>query len=47
MDSRKQISAIDAVMLLVHNVQLAKHDNKDTSVLFIDIKGAYDHVSAN
>ena len=47
MGSRKQISAIDAVMSLVHDIQLAKHDNEDTSVLFINIKGAYDHVSAN
>jgi len=47
MGSRKQISAIDAVMSLVHDIQLAKHDNEDTSVLFMDVKGAYDHVSAN
>jgi len=47
MSSRKQISAIDAVMSLVHDIQLAKHDNEDTSVLFMDVKGAYDHVSAN
>src|SRR5436190_3246306 len=47
MGSRKQISAIDAVMTLVHDIQLAKHEKKDTSVLFMDVKGAYDHVSAN
>src|SRR6266487_6973205 len=47
MGSRKQISAIDAVMSLVHDIQLAKHDNEDTSVLFMDVKGAFDHVSAN
>ena len=47
MGSRKQISAIDAVMSLVHDIQLAKHNNEDTSVLFMDVKGAYDHVSAN
>jgi hypothetical protein len=47
MSSRKQISAIDAVMSLVHDIQLAKHDNEDTSILFINVKGAYDHVSAN
>ncbi len=47
MGSRKQISAIDAVMTLVHDIQLAKHEKKDTSVLFMDVKGAFDHVSAN
>ena len=47
MSSRKQISAIDAVMSLVHDIQLAKHENEDTSILFIDVKDAYDHVSAN
>ena len=47
MDNRKQISAIDAVMSLVHDIQLAKHEDENTSVLFINIKGAYDHVSAN
>ena len=34
-------------MSLVHDIQLAKHDNEDTSVLFMDVKGAFDHVSAN
>ena len=34
-------------MSLVHNIQLAKNEKKITSALFIDIKGAYDHVSAN
>ena len=47
MDSRKQISAIDAVMSLVHDIQLAKHDNENTSVLCMDVKGAYDHILVN
>jgi reverse transcriptase-like protein len=47
MGSRKQISAIDAVMSLVHDIQLAKSEGKITSVLLMDVKGAYDHVSAN
>ena len=47
MGSRKQISAINAVISLVYDIQLAKHDNEDTSVLFMNVKGAYDHVSAN
>src|SRR2546430_12433085 len=47
MGSRKQISAIDAVMSLVHDIQLAKNENKITSVLFMDVKEVYDHVSCN
>ena len=47
MGSRKQISAIDVVMSLVHDIQLAKHDNEDTLILFINIKEAYNHVLAN
>src|SRR5436190_16741670 len=47
MSGRKQISAIDAVMSLVHDIQLAKHNNEDTSILFMNVKRAYDHVSAN
>jgi ribonuclease HI len=47
MGSRRQISAIDAVMSLVHDIQLAKSEGKVTSVLFMDVKGAYDHVSLN
>src|SRR6266487_617298 len=47
MGSRRQKSAIDAVMTLIHDIQLAKHENRVTSVLFMNIKGAYDHVSAN
>ena len=47
MGSKKQISAINVIMSLVHNIQLTKYDNEDTLVLFIDMKGAYDHVFAN
>ena len=47
MGSRKQISVINVVMLLVHDIQLAKHEKKDTLILFINVKEAYDHVSAN
>ena len=35
MSNRKQISAIDAVMSLIHDIQLAKNENKITSVLFM------------
>src|SRR5438034_8978727 len=34
-------------MTLIHNIQLAKHENRVTSVLFMNIKEAYDHVSVN
>ena len=44
---RRQNSAIDVVLSLVHDIQLAKHEKKVTSILFIDIKKAFDHVSAN
>src|SRR5438034_8641032 len=47
MGDRRQKSAIDAVMTLIHDIQLAKHENRVTSVLFMNIKEAYDHVSAN
>ena len=47
MNSRKQISIIDIIMTLVYDIQLAKHEKKDTSILFMNVKGAFDHVSAN
>lgn len=47
MGSRKQTSAIDAVMSLIHDIQIAKNENKITSVLFMNVKEAYDHVSCN
>src|SRR5436190_22374527 len=47
MSSRKQISAINAVMSLIHDIQLAKNENKITSVLFINVKEVYNHVSCN
>src|SRR5438034_6051093 len=47
MSDRRQKSAIDAVMTLIHDIQVAKHENRVTSVLFMNIKEAYDHVSAN
>src|SRR5438046_10728055 len=46
-DDRRQKSAIDAVLSLVHDIQLAKHEQKVISVLFMNIKEAYDHVSVN
>ena len=44
---RKQRSAVDAVLSLVHDVQLAKSKGLVTSALFLDVKGAFDHVSSS
>ena len=46
-DDRRQKSAIDVVLSLVHNIQLAKHEKKITSILFMNIKGAFNHISGN
>ena len=46
-DGRRQKFAIDAVLSLVHDIQLVKHEKKATLNFFLDIKGAFDHVSAN
>src|SRR5207237_10245031 len=45
MGGRQGRSAIDAVMALVHDVQQAKCNGKVLSALFVDVKGAFDHVS--
>ena len=34
-------------MILIYDIQVAKQDKKITSTLFIDVKGVFDHVSAN
>ncbi len=34
-------------MILIYDIQVAKQDKKVTSTLFIDVKGAFNHVSAN
>src|SRR6266536_3234006 len=44
---RRKKSAIDAVMTLIYNIQLAKQDKKVSSALFIDVKGAFNYVSTN
>ena len=46
-ENRKQKSAINAVLSLVHDIQLAKHEKKAISVFFMNIKKAYNHVSVN
>lgn len=45
MGGRQKKSAIDAVLSLVHDVQSAKRRKKLSSTLFVDVKGAFDHVS--
>jgi hypothetical protein len=42
---RKQRSAIDAAMSLLSYIEINKQRKKLTSCLFLDIKGAYDHVN--
>jgi hypothetical protein len=38
-------SAIDAGMAMVHDIQLGFKQNEVTSAAFLDVKGAFDHVS--
>jgi ribonuclease HI len=47
MGGRPKRSAIDTVLSLVHDIQMAKNNKEIVSVLFIDVKGAFDHVSKN
>ena len=43
--ARKERCAIDAVTLLVHEVEQKWAQKKLAAALFIDVKGAFDHVS--
>ena len=45
MGGRKQQSAIDAVMAMVHVIQMAKSNNHVVPCVLLDGKGAFDHVS--
>ena len=45
MGARKERSAIDAVSVLVHRVQESWEEKKLAGALFMDVKGAFDHVS--
>jgi len=47
MGCRPKKSTIDSILSLTHDIQVARHHQKATSTLFIDIKGAFDHVSKN
>ena len=45
MGGRRERSAIDAVATLVHTVQEKWEEKKLAAALFMDLKGAFDHVS--
>src|SRR5436190_5070860 len=47
MSSRKQISVINVVMIVVYDIQLAKHEKKNIFILFMNVKDAFDYISAN
>ena len=47
MGSRQRKLSINLVLLLVHNIQAAKNRNKKTSTIFMDVKGAFNHISTN
>ena len=42
---RKNRSAIDASLCLLHDIQTAKNSKNVFSCLFLDVKGAFNHVS--
>jgi hypothetical protein len=44
---RKGKSAINIAIILLHEIQRNKSANEIISILFINIKGAFDHVSLN
>ena len=44
-DNRKQKSAIDVAISLLSDIKINKHDKKLTSVLFLNIKNAYNHLN--
>jgi hypothetical protein len=45
MGGRLKKSAIDAALLLSQEVELNRRLKKKTSTLFLDVKGAFDHVA--
>jgi len=44
---RQKKSAIDAALLLTNHVEQNKRQRRKTSTLFLDVKGAFDHVAKN
>ena len=47
MRGRKNKSAIDASLCLVHDIQTAKNSRNVFSCLFLDVKDAFNHVSTD
>ena len=47
MGGRKNHSAIDAVMNVVHDIKIANRNKNVLSCLLLDVKGAFDFVSNN
>ncbi len=45
MKERKELSAVNAVMNLTHDIELSLKKRKSTTCVFLDIKDAYDYVS--
>jgi hypothetical protein len=45
MGGRRYRAAIDAVLCLLHDINKANNNKKILSILFFDVKGAFDHVS--
>jgi hypothetical protein len=47
MGGRQKKSTIDCLISLVHDIQVARNQGKQSTTIFIDVKGAFDHVSKN
>ena len=45
MGGRRYRAAINAVLRLLHNITQANNNKKILSILFFDVKGAFDHIS--
>ena len=45
MGGRKKRSAIDAVITLIHNIELTKNQGNTLSCLMLDVKGAFNYIS--
>jgi hypothetical protein len=44
---RLKKSAVDAALLLTNEVEANRRQNRKTTTLFLDVKGAFDHVAKN
>jgi hypothetical protein len=45
MGGRKKKSAVDTAMLLINFIEKLRAKGRKTSVVFLDVKGAFDHVA--